>query len=109
MQAWMSSAERVRKHRERHSELVDRVEVRVPRGQGAVIREVAKALNAGRVSPDRILAAVDQQEPDMCGRPFETWAEFIDAMSSVAQPGAVEYLWPQRSREGHRPIDFGED
>jgi hypothetical protein len=97
----MSSAERVKKHRERSRAAGrDRYEVRGDRADAPLVRAVAIALAEKRVSAP----ALERLIEPAAQTPIGTWADFIKAMREAVGPEGYE--WPERRREPSGYADF---
>jgi hypothetical protein len=104
----MSSAERVRKHREqRRVAGRDRWEVRGDRAD----RELVRRLTAEMANRRELRGSVERLlEQSATGRkPIKTWAEFRGAFLEALGPDAPEFEWPERDRTPDREFKIDWD
>jgi len=99
----MSSAERVRKHREqRRAAGRDRFEVRGDHADRELIRRLAVEMADRRELRSRVERLLDGDDAKQ--KPINTWAEFRAAFQEALGPEADDFRWPERDRTPDRDV-----
>ncbi len=104
----MSSAERVRKHREQERAIGrDRWEVRGDRADREFVRRLTATLAQRRELRGPLERLLEQSETQRA--PIMTFDELHAAFQEGRSPGDPEYKWPERDRTPDRETEIDWD